>query len=58
MICSHSETSRYLSNIGKPLVNTSAIILTDEDPFTMLLRGGIGKLFLGGDQVVSHLWDI
>ncbi|KAJ5707230.1 hypothetical protein N7488_007031 [Penicillium malachiteum] len=49
------ESSTSLTNIGKPLENTSVFILSDQDKFTLLPRGAVGELCFGGDQVARIL---
>ncbi|KAF3491148.1 nonribosomal peptide synthetase 2 [Arthroderma uncinatum] len=43
--------SHFISNIGKPFVNTSAFVLTEGDGFSLVPRGAVGELCFGGDQV-------
>ncbi|KAM5447569.1 NRPS cluster protein [Microsporum canis] len=43
--------SHFISNIGKPLVNTSAFVLAEGDEFSLVPRGAVGELCFGGDQV-------
>ncbi|KAJ5170685.1 uncharacterized protein N7500_003468 [Penicillium coprophilum] len=45
------QTSTYVRNIGRPLKNTSAMILAEGDPVAILPHGAIGELCFGGDQV-------
>ena len=41
-----------INNVGPPLKNTSAFVVRpDTDAFTILPRGAIGELVVGGDQV-------
>lgn len=42
-------------NVGKPLQNTSVVVLRGEDSFDLLPLGAVGELCFGGDQVVSSL---
>ncbi|KAJ5730217.1 uncharacterized protein N7483_004725 [Penicillium malachiteum] len=49
------ESSTSLTKIGKPLENTSVLILSDQDEFTLLPRGAAGELCFGGDQVARIL---
>ncbi|KAJ6015024.1 hypothetical protein N7540_009615 [Penicillium herquei] len=51
----HVESSTSLTNIGKPLENTSVLILSDHENFTPLPRGAVGELCFGGDQVARIL---
>ncbi|KAJ5770743.1 uncharacterized protein N7511_002794 [Penicillium nucicola] len=49
------KDSASLRNIGKPLNNTSAMIVADQESFSLLPRGAIGELCFGGDQVGRSL---
>ncbi|KAJ5733387.1 hypothetical protein N7493_002173 [Penicillium malachiteum] len=49
------ESSTSLTNIGKPLENTSVLILSDQEKYTLLPRGAVGELCFGGDQVARIL---
>ncbi|EEA25907.1 nonribosomal siderophore peptide synthase, putative [Talaromyces marneffei ATCC 18224] len=40
-----------LRNIGKPIKNTSAFVISDDPVFTLLPRGSVGEFCFGGDQV-------
>ncbi|OKL60449.1 hypothetical protein UA08_04403 [Talaromyces atroroseus] len=40
-----------LRNIGKPLKNTSAFVISGGSDFTLLPRGAVGEFCFGGDQV-------
>lgn len=48
------ETSSALTGVGKPLKNTSAMVISDKPEFNLLPRGAVGLLCFGGDQVVSR----
>ncbi|KAJ5286944.1 hypothetical protein N7478_002630 [Penicillium angulare] len=53
-ICTLSSDVKHstsLGNIGKPLENTSVMLLSDKDSFTLVPRGATGELCFGGDQV-------
>ena len=41
-----------INDIGPPLKNTSAFVASDSTKFIPILRGGIGELCFGGEQVV------
>ncbi|EFQ97796.1 surfactin synthetase subunit 3 [Nannizzia gypsea CBS 118893] len=43
--------SHFISNIGKPFVNTSAFVLAEGEGFSPVPRGAVGELCFGGDQV-------
>ncbi|KAK2868094.1 NRPS, partial [Arthroderma sp. PD_2] len=43
--------SHFISNIGKPFVNTSAFVLAEGGGFSLAPRGAVGELCFGGDQV-------
>jgi hypothetical protein len=45
------KASTSLQNIGKPLRNTSAMVVADQESFTLLPRGAIGEICFGGDQI-------
>lgn len=42
-------------NVGKPLQNTSVMVLRGEDSFDLLPLGAVGELCFGGNQVVSSV---
>jgi acyl-CoA synthetase (AMP-forming)/AMP-acid ligase II len=55
------ETSSAITGVGKPLKNTSAMVIADKAEFNLLPRGAVGLLCFGGDQVVSRkrlTWNI
>ncbi|KAJ5447818.1 AMP-dependent synthetase/ligase [Penicillium cf. griseofulvum] len=56
-LCPNIQASTYVRNIGKPLKNTSAMIVADGDSLGLLPRGAIGELCFGGDQVGRCLPD-
>ncbi|KAI9796240.1 MAG: NRPS [Piccolia ochrophora] len=45
------EVTDSINNIGRPLANTSAFVLSDERDFFPVPRGGVGEFCFGGDQV-------
>lgn len=45
--------SHFISNIGRPLPNTSVFVLAEGERFSLVPRGAVGELCFGGDQVVS-----
>lgn len=47
------QSSNSLANIGKPLSNTSVIIVSSKRSEKMVPRGAVGEICFGGDQVVS-----
>lgn len=47
------ETSSLFTSIGKPLKNTSAVVIADKPGFHLLPRGAVGLLCFNGDQLVS-----
>ncbi|KAJ5295213.1 hypothetical protein PENANT_c048G05147 [Penicillium antarcticum] len=49
------KASTSLQNIGKPLRNTSAMVVADQESFTLLPRGAVGELCFGGEQVGRSL---
>ncbi|KGO65084.1 AMP-dependent synthetase/ligase [Penicillium expansum] len=55
--CPNMQASTYARNIGRPLKNTSAMIVADGDLPGLLPRGAIGELCFGGDQVGRCLHD-
>ncbi|KGO64994.1 AMP-dependent synthetase/ligase [Penicillium italicum] len=56
-LCPNMQASTYVRNIGRPLKNTSAMIVADGDSPGLLPRGAIGELCFGGDQVGRCLSD-
>ncbi|KAJ5088104.1 hypothetical protein N7456_011720 [Penicillium angulare] len=50
-LSSHVKHSTSLGNIGKPLENTSVMLLSDKDQSTLVPRGAAGELCFGGDQL-------
>lgn len=48
-------SSTHHANIGMPLKNTSVMVVADRSVFTPVLRGAIGELCFGGDQIVSRM---
>ncbi|KAJ5365051.1 AMP-dependent synthetase/ligase [Penicillium concentricum] len=53
----NTQASTYVRNIGRPLKNTSAMVVADGDSLVLLPRGAIGELCFGGDQVGRCLPD-
>jgi hypothetical protein len=47
------DSSDFAQNIGRPFGNTSALILSENQGLSPVLKGGIGEFCFGGDQVVS-----
>jgi len=47
----------FLSNLGPPFKNTSAFILSPENEFTLIPRGGEGEICFGGAQVFRGYVD-
>ncbi|EAW06285.1 nonribosomal siderophore peptide synthase SidC [Aspergillus clavatus NRRL 1] len=47
------KASTQINNIGPPLKNTSAFVVTDDTDFCLTPRGAIGELCFGGDQVAQ-----
>jgi amino acid adenylation domain-containing protein len=41
----------FLNNIGRPLVNTSAFVLSPSEDFLLVPRGGEGEFCFGGSQI-------
>lgn len=56
-LCPNMQASTYVRNIGRPLKNTSAMIVEDGDSLGLLPRGAIGELCFGGDQIGRCLPD-
>ncbi|CAI7665164.1 unnamed protein product [Penicillium glandicola] len=56
-LCPNMKGSTYVRNIGRPLKNTSTMIVADGDSLDLLPRGAIGELCFGGDQVGRCLAD-
>lgn len=54
-ICPNVKASTSLQNIGKPLRNTSAMVVANQESFALLPRGAIGELCFGGDQIGRFL---
>lgn len=52
-VCPSIEAWHSPRNIGPPLKNTSAFLISDHDEFCLTPRGAVGELCFGGDQVVS-----
>ncbi|KAG0156567.1 hypothetical protein PDIDSM_3748 [Penicillium digitatum] len=55
--CPNMQASTYVRNIGRPLKNTSTMIVADSASLGFLPRGAIGELCFGGDQVGRCLPD-
>ncbi|KAJ6168553.1 hypothetical protein N7497_001396 [Penicillium chrysogenum] len=56
-LCPNMQATTYVRNIGRPLKNTSVMIVADGDSLGLLPRGAIGELCFGGDQVGRCLPD-
>ncbi|KAI3109232.1 hypothetical protein CBS147333_5862 [Penicillium roqueforti] len=56
-LCLNMQASTHVRNIGRPLKNTSAMIVADGDSLSLLPRGAIGELCFGGDQIGRCLPD-
>ncbi|KAJ5788123.1 hypothetical protein N7457_003113 [Penicillium paradoxum] len=50
-LCPNVQASTHVQNIGRPLKNTSAMIIAEGDSFSLLPKGAVGELCFGGDQV-------
>ncbi|KAJ5815263.1 AMP-dependent synthetase/ligase [Penicillium riverlandense] len=54
-LCPEVEPSTLVLNVGRPLRNTSAMVVADRKTFTLLPRGAVGELCIGGEQVGQRL---
>ncbi|KAJ5605924.1 AMP-dependent synthetase/ligase [Penicillium lagena] len=54
-ICPKIEPSTLVSNIGRPLKTTSVMVVADRKTLTLLPRGAVGELCIGGEQVGQRL---
>ncbi|CAG8889549.1 unnamed protein product [Penicillium egyptiacum] len=56
-LCPNMQATTNVRNVGRPLKNTSVMIIADGVSLGLLPRGAIGELCFGGDQVGRCLPD-